>query len=383
MLRKLTATLAVVIGMMLFVSPALADTVPTAKVVDSSTTATITGAQAKASDIATGKVVVLADMLVRPDVRPSSPRCFWTKGGFWNSGSGTNGKSYSFWDKVPGKLCPSKKSPTGYVKVAGGTSGRNCGNVASAKKPAFPVIRGKVITVRSFANVRVVLKAAVAVRVTAVCGWAEARAEAFATVSLRQYMKGSGPVETRLYAELTGKATAKASAQLSCVTTPPPPPPVPPKTPPPPPPGCQSNCTPPPTDVCPNITGNQSTVPAGYIKDGAGNCVIPPPPPVVHQCTITIGNAGKDNPYTANVSVSTDSAANVQVTWGDGQVSGPGSHTYPTPAPSPNAGDGVTYTIRASATYADGQSVSCGSGMFFAPAPTPSGNTNPPPPPPG
>ncbi len=36
---------------------------------------------------------------------------------------------------------------------------------------------------------------------------------------------------------------------------------------------------PPPTDVCPNIDGNQATVPAGLIKDEEGNCVTPPPPP--------------------------------------------------------------------------------------------------------
>lgn len=35
----------------------------------------------------------------------------------------------------------------------------------------------------------------------------------------------------------------------------------------------------PPTDVCPNIEGNQATVPAGMVKDANGNCVTPPPPP--------------------------------------------------------------------------------------------------------
>jgi hypothetical protein len=33
---------------------------------------------------------------------------------------------------------------------------------------------------------------------------------------------------------------------------------------------------PPPTDVCPNIDGIQTTIPAGMIKDSAGNCVINP-----------------------------------------------------------------------------------------------------------
>jgi uncharacterized repeat protein (TIGR01451 family) len=39
--------------------------------------------------------------------------------------------------------------------------------------------------------------------------------------------------------------------------------------------------TPPPTDVCPNLEGNQATVPAGMVKDANGNCVTPSPPPAV------------------------------------------------------------------------------------------------------
>jgi len=34
----------------------------------------------------------------------------------------------------------------------------------------------------------------------------------------------------------------------------------------------------PPTDVCPNIAGDQATVPAGYTVDGSGQCVAPTPP---------------------------------------------------------------------------------------------------------
>ena len=42
---------------------------------------------------------------------------------------------------------------------------------------------------------------------------------------------------------------------------------------------------PPPTDVCPNIDGNQATVPAGLVKNGQGKCVTPPGEP--HQVTGT------------------------------------------------------------------------------------------------
>ncbi len=44
-----------------------------------------------------------------------------------------------------------------------------------------------------------------------------------------------------------------------------------------------SGCTPPPPDECPNIAGNQASIPAGMSKDASGNCVTPPPPPT-DQC---------------------------------------------------------------------------------------------------
>jgi hypothetical protein len=33
------------------------------------------------------------------------------------------------------------------------------------------------------------------------------------------------------------------------------------------------NCVPPPVDLCPNIAGDQASVPSGYLKDGSGNCL--------------------------------------------------------------------------------------------------------------
>lgn len=39
--------------------------------------------------------------------------------------------------------------------------------------------------------------------------------------------------------------------------------------------GQKKDCTPPKTDVCPNIDGQQSEVPAGHQKDASGNCVVP------------------------------------------------------------------------------------------------------------
>ncbi len=43
--------------------------------------------------------------------------------------------------------------------------------------------------------------------------------------------------------------------------------------------GGTASCAPPPVDECPNIAGNQASVPAGMIRDTGGNCVTPPAPP--------------------------------------------------------------------------------------------------------
>ena len=56
---------------------------------------------------------------------------------------------------------------------------------------------------------------------------------------------------------------------------------------------------PPPTDVCPNIEGNQADVPAGMIKNEQGNCVTPttpttPPPPSVKSDEFMDVRVGKD-----------------------------------------------------------------------------------------
>ncbi len=53
--------------------------------------------------------------------------------------------------------------------------------------------------------------------------------------------------------------------------------------------GC--GVTPPPVDVCPNIDGNQTEVPAGMVKDSSGNCVTPPPATTTPKSTTSRGVA--------------------------------------------------------------------------------------------
>lgn len=303
---------------------------PPARVVPGSPslTTTVIGAKASASDIATGQVVVLADMFVKASVKTSSSRCYWTKGGFWNSGRGLNGHPRSFWDQVPGKLCPSKKSKSGWVKVAGGTSGRNCGNVASSKKPPFRVVAGKVLMVRSFASVRIKLHAQVKVAVSCDSGvakaYGEGSGEAWVIISLKQYVQARGEVENGLFISAVGQATAQASARAECSVPPPPPPPPAPQPPapqPPPPPSPPPPPPPPPANRPPtvSIVGPQHV----YVGGTVTYCVTASDPDgdtLTYSFTTNYGSVvGNGNCYTYQAPQTPGEGVTVTVTVNDGK----------------------------------------------------------------
>ena len=92
----------------------------------------------------------------------------------------------------------------------------------------------------------------------------------------------------------------------------------------------QGNCVtppPPPTDVCPNIDGNQAEVPDGMVEDEQGNCVTPPPPPTDvcpnidgNQATAPAGTVKDEHgncvtppPPPTGTTVTTDEFMDVQV----------------------------------------------------------------------
>jgi uncharacterized repeat protein (TIGR01451 family) len=71
-----------------------------------------------------------------------------------------------------------------------------------------------------------------------------------------------GPFAVGLGSVTAKSGTTFAGADRECAPPPPPPPP-------------------PPPDACPNIAGDQATVPVGMVKDAPGNCVTVPGAPVV------------------------------------------------------------------------------------------------------
>jgi uncharacterized repeat protein (TIGR01451 family) len=78
----------------------------------------------------------------------------------------------------------------------------------------------------------------------------------------------------------------------------------------------KGNCVtppPPPTDVCPNIEGNQAEIPAGMVKDEGGNCVKPTTPPPPPPPSVTSDEF-------MDVQVVKDATAQVQLVEGQAQI---------------------------------------------------------------
>ncbi len=94
------------------------------------------------------------------------------------------------------------------------------------------------------------------------------------------------------------------------------------------------NCvTPIEPDVCPNIAGNQATIPAGMIKDAAGNCVTPPTN-ISGTISVTPGACVTATERAVTVAWSTQNAQNI-VAQAAGGVYGAGQNLItPTPTPS-------------------------------------------------
>ncbi|MGH7234569.1 MAG: hypothetical protein ACREF7_03965, partial [Candidatus Saccharimonadales bacterium] len=135
----------------------------------------VDGASSSVSDVVDHSITFLSDnehIKGYKSVKPAS--CVWEKS-FWNSGGTVN--NASTWNKSNveffvdhnGELCRDPSSPTGWVKVAGGKTGRDCGNIA---KPMGPIpgrkAPGKVELVANF-NTKATISAEATANATAEC----------------------------------------------------------------------------------------------------------------------------------------------------------------------------------------------------------------------
>jgi len=186
------------------------------------TTFTINKSKATAHDIAQGEVTVLARVKAKGLSKEQSqkPGCH-SETGFWNSGVGSDGNLYWFWDERSATICPSKSSPTGWRK-------EDCANPVRPNEndtpPEKKIIEGRVIVANKM-NAKVKGNAHSEVSVEASCPDGSASASAVAaananfSVRLRNAIrvKGSKAV-VRAEIEAAGKAKTKAvaKAQVEC-----------------------------------------------------------------------------------------------------------------------------------------------------------------------
>lgn len=184
-------------------------------------------------------------------VNTKSKKCHWVNGG-WNSGHGIDGRLYWFWDSTRAYICPSKKSPTGWIKVKGGMTGRKCGNPWKPKgKPRGPIVKN-VTLVKSFAKLKITVTATAAAKVVGTCpnnpsisGEATASGSVSAVINMTLLVRAKGnatQLRVIVQEELKGQgiAEAKANLKLNCGS---PPPPTCEETGTCPPPPCTQNCT--------------------------------------------------------------------------------------------------------------------------------------------
>lgn len=160
-----------------------------------------------ASGYSNGKLVIADDPAPKPTKIVSS-NCKWVNHGY-NSGKTQGGKRYWFKDNVRAKVCKNTSSPTGWVKVAGGMSGRKCFNpyaLPKAKVPG-PVVT-KFVLIRAFAASTSTVKTTAYVNqqvmATASCRTPNTSASALAY--------GNGRVL------VTATASANASTRSSAIT---------------------------------------------------------------------------------------------------------------------------------------------------------------------
>lgn len=183
------------------------------------TRATVAGKTASASALVSGSVTILADSTVKGGVKVvqiHSSRCHFVRN-FKNSGKDANGHLHYFVDHN-GTLCPSKASPTGWVKVSGGMTGRHCMNPAAEMGSKFKVIKGTVLLVKSL-HIVIPVRGSVSVYVQDTCGHAAASSLASATITLTAYARSKGNVSINTFGKTVLLLKTSVKASIDCGPT--------------------------------------------------------------------------------------------------------------------------------------------------------------------
>lgn len=181
--------------------------------------------------VAKKHIVIGEDVNIKVDKKHKND-CMWTKDGqdWTNSVRLANGKLYKYNEDVAAKLCRNDNSPTGWVKVAGGETGKPCMNPAiPPAQTHHPVHEDVKVKNIEDLDTKFTLKVKAWVKGHVVCpgveGWGNAKAVVKQKFSFRQYLKMSGAGQSHVNFELEDKAKAKVALELGCTSTETPPPP--------------------------------------------------------------------------------------------------------------------------------------------------------------
>lgn len=185
--------------------------------VTTSVTIRTSSASLSAKGVAEKNITIGEDVRLKGKI--NWKKCHWTKGAFKNSMRLANGKIVYYHDPVKARLCRSKASPTGYVKVAGGSTGRKCFNPAADRGPVpGPMVKGEVLNVSKL-NMRAKLHAIAEVIVAKECGIARGKGEVIQHINLKSHLRLRGSAQSQRSLVLRDKAVAEAEASVSCKDT--------------------------------------------------------------------------------------------------------------------------------------------------------------------
>lgn len=187
--------------------------------------ATINGTKTvMASEVATGQVTILSFVSAHgsPSKKVAKAEadgdCKWVGDGsstpwYWNSGLKADGSRWWFKDHDRARACHIDGV---WRKV--GPGDEDCWNILRFSSPHSHVIVGKVLLVRTFANVTIPIVASISVVANDVANGCLAKAAVNASIyiKLTAFVKAKGNVSTSLFANVIASLKSSVSASTNC-----------------------------------------------------------------------------------------------------------------------------------------------------------------------
>ena len=183
--------------------------------VPSSVTMTVRGVKVSANAVANKRVIFGQNVNLKRGT--NNKDCHWTKGAFTNSVILPNGKLRFYRDSKRGYLCRNENSLTGWVKKAGGETGKPCWNPAKDKPmPKEDVKVYNIDKLNTSFTITAIAKASAFVE----CPGSWAKGSGSVSVqqkfNLKNYLRQSGTSQAKIGLTLNDRVIARARAEAGC-----------------------------------------------------------------------------------------------------------------------------------------------------------------------